>query len=295
MSTDRSKTSAARPPILQRQTPEQREEFYTLREGIPVGLHSSLLDWTFPWYVSLVDDSLEINLDRVRHLERVIDRWVFLNLVPPSLEFLHTRFSQDHDLLLQATDIALQWAEDDDASLLESYLAEARVVYRVGKDEHGNYQLQLRQSEEITELFQTEAEEPERAAEHLRRAWTKCFRVDPAPDPNAACSEAVSAVEAAAKPAISPRNKKTTLGTLLRDMKPDPDKEPGYKLESDSEFDGSMETVFSMMQLVWNNGAYRHGDDSRPLEVTQESAEMTVHTAVLLVNWFRSERIRPKQ
>jgi len=295
VNSDRSEAPAVRPPILQRQTPEQREEFYTLREGIPVGLHSSLLDWTFPWYVSLVDDSLEINLDRVRHLERVIDRWVFLNLVPPSPEFLNTRFSHDDDLLLQATDIALQWADDEDAGVLESYLAEARHIYCVGTDEDGNFQLQFRQSEEITELFQTEAEQPERAADHLRRAWTKCFRVEPAPDPNAACSEAVSAVEAAAKSVISPKNNKTTLSSLLNEMKPDAKKKPGYKWETDSEYDRSMEAVYSMMQLVWNTGRYRHGDDSLPLEVTQESAEMTVQTAVLLVNWFRSERIRLKQ
>ena len=63
------------------------------------------------------------------------------------------------------------------------------------------------------------------------------------------------------------------------------------KWETDSEFDGSVETILGMMDMVWK-GHYRHGDESAPLEMSQEAAEMTVQTAVLLVSWFRSGRIR---
>ena len=73
--------------------------------------------------------------------------------------------------------------------------------------------------------------------------------------------------------------------TAIRD-KPD-------KWETDSEFDGSVNTVLAMMDMVWR-GHLRHGDESAPLEVSQEAAEMTVQTAVLLVSWFRSGRIRLK-
>lgn len=272
---------------MQRETPERREEFYALREGISDGLRPSLLDWTVPRYASYVDDSWEIDLDRVRHLERVVDRWVFLNLLPPSLEFLHQRFSVDHDLLLQATDIALQWADDEDAGLLESYLAEARSVYCVGEDEDGAYQLQFRQSEELTELLRTEADQPGRAADHLRRAWRRCLRLNP--DPNGACDEAVNAVEVVARPVVSPKKAKATLGTMCNDIGVKKE-----KWETDSEFVDSIETVLHMMRLVWNEGHYRHGDANLPLEVSQESAEMTVQAAVLLVSWFRSGRIRLK-
>lgn len=294
MNSTKGEAPAVRPPLLQRETPEQCDEFYALRDGVPAGLRPSLLDWTVGAYASPVDDSWEIDLDRVRHLERVTDRWALLNVLPPSLEFLSTRFSVDEDFLLQATDIALQWVDDDYAEVLESYLADARSVYCVGKDDDDNFQLQFRQSKEMTKLVQTEIDEEERASDHLRRAWSKCFRVNPAPDLNGACSDAVSAVEAAAKPVISPDNRKTTLGSLLRDMHPDPKKNPGYKWETASEFNGGIETVFSMMQMVWNNGRYRHGDADVPLEVSQESAEMTVQAAVLLVSWFRSGRIRLK-
>ncbi len=270
-----------------------------MHEGIPDFLFPSLLHWAVKHYSRRSSGKYVADRQAILRLERRTRR-----SLPPKargdLNELVRAFRSDHALFLSAIDLVLtatehEFFEGPNPLELAEILEEAGSEFCVGTDEDGNFQLQYRQSQEMTQLIQSEADQPERAAEHLRRAWVKCFRVDPAPDPNAACSEAVSAVEAAAKPVISPRNKKTTLGTLLRDMKPDPDKEPGYKWETDSEFDGSMETVFSMMQLVWNNSRYRHGDEDAPLEASQESAEMTVHTAVLLVNWFRSERIRPKQ
>ena len=74
-------------------------------------------------------------------------------------------------------------------------------------------------------------------------------------------------------------------------MNPDSKGQADYKWETASEFDGSHETLLSMMRLVWNRGHYRHGDESVPLEVSRASAEMTVQTAVLLVSWFRLGRI----
>ena len=101
--------------------------------------------------------------------------------------------------------------------------------------------------------------------------------------------EAVKAIEIAAKPVITPDDPVSTLGKMIGAIRDKPD-----KWETDSEFDGSVNTVLSMMEMVWK-GHLRHGDETAPLEVTQESAEMTVQTAVLLVSWFRSGRIRLKQ
>ena len=65
------------------------------------------------------------------------------------------------------------------------------------------------------------------------------------------------------------------------------------KWETDSGFDGSVQTILGMMDMVWK-GHLRHGDEDAPLEVSQKAADMTVQTAVLLVGWFRSGRIRLK-
>ena len=284
-----------KPPFSERHDPERRQQFDRLHEGIPDFLFPSVVDWTLEHFLSGMQ---VIDQQMILRLERRIRR----ALPPPAkhdLNALVREFQDDDDLLLDAIDFVLN--QDSNyggyASYstreLESILEEAGSVYCVGQDEDGDSQLQFRQSEEMTELFHTEADQPGRAADHLRRAWSKCFRVDP--DLNGACGDAVSAVEAAAKPWISPKNSRTTLSSLLREMKPDSKGQADYKWETDSEFDASHETVLSMMRLVWNKGHYRHGDADIPLEVSQESAEMTVQTAVLLVSWFRSGRISSRE
>ena len=130
----------------------------------------------------------------------------------------------------------------------------------------------------------TEAKQPGRAAEHLRTAWSKCFGRNP--DPKGACREAVEAIEVAAKPVVIPDDPVATLGKMCSAIRLKPE-----KWETDSDFDASVETVLAMMDMVWK-GHLRHGEESAPLEVSQEAAEMTVQTAVLLVSWFRSRRIR---
>ena len=275
-----------RPPFSVRQDPERHEEFFAVQTGISDGLRPLLRLWAVNMYLNSERDALDFT--KLTELELLIDR----QITPDRLRSSHSQFSDaltsDNALLLDAVDIALRRANDADASLLEQILVKARSAYCVGHDEDGGYEIQLRQPQEMTALIETEANQPERAAEHLRNAWSKCF--GRSPDPKGACREAVEAIEVAAKPAISPRNSRTTLGTLCRDMKTDLS-----KWETDSDSDGSLEIILGMMEMIWNKGRYRHGDESAPLEVPQETAEMTVQTAVLLVSWFRSGRIRLKQ
>ncbi len=54
---------------------------------------------------------------------------------------------------------------------------------------------------------------------------------------------------------------------------------------------GSLETVISMMQMMWK-GHLRHGNPEEPIDVSTEQCEMIVHTAALLVHWFGSGRIK---
>ena len=49
------------------------------------------------------------------------------------------------------------------------------------------------------------------------------------------------------------------------------------------------------MELLWTNQLDRHGtdDESVPLQVTQEQAELAVHIALLLVRIFSRDDIEP--
>ena len=268
------------------------EQSIVLHEGVPDFLFPSLLDWTVGHYSRSLSGKRTANRQMVLSLERRTRR-----KLPPAAATdpreLGRSFWEDDDLFLDAIDLVLSQTrhysfDERNAEELESILEEAGSAYCVGTDEDDNFELQFRQSEEMTDLLEAEASQPGNAGAYLRKAWSKCFGLNP--DTKGACIEAVSAVEVAAKPIISPDNSRTTLGTLCRDMEAKPS-----KWETDSEYVASVEAVLNMMKLVWNEGHYRHGDDRLPLEVSQESAEMTVQTAVLLVSWFRSERIRLKQ
>ena len=273
-----------RPPLSVRQNPERLDEFQALHEGVSAGLRPSLLSWTKMRCASY--GPTFANEAKVGHLERTINHEVVggnRKLLPE----LEKSLAVDDDLLLDAADVALTWASAHEVALLEAFFVEARSTYGIGVDEDDVYMIQLRQPEELSRLIEAEATQPGRPAEHLRIAWSRCFGLHS--DLNEACTEVVKAIEVAAKPVVTPDDPLATLGKMIGAIRLKPE-----KWETDSGFGGSVQTVLAMMDMVWK-GQLRHGDEDAPLEVSQEAAEMTVQTAVLLVSWFRSNRIRLKQ
>ena len=273
-----------KPPFSKRQNPEQVEEFFTLKQGITDGLLQSILEWTFSQYTHT--DGFLIDDGRLGHLERIVDRQVVSVDGRDDPGELLEALAADRGLLLDAADIALKWAKEGEAGLLEMYLREARSAYVVVEVNDGKHEIQLRQSRETVALIESEANQPGRAAEHLRKACSKCFGLHP--DLNEACFEAVKAIEVAGAPVVIPDDLEPTLGKMCSAVRTKPE-----KWETDSAFDGGVQTILAMMGMVWK-GHLRHGDEDAPMEVSQEAAEMTVQTAVLLVSWFRSGRIRLK-
>jgi len=275
-----------RPPWSRRRNDQDIKDFFVLRTGVPDGLLMSLTDFVAPIFYIHDEFSGEFlpNREVINEFARITDRYL-----PQSPNEAAQQFHQDRGFMLEALDFALgQWAPgsyDADVRIgsLNRQLEEARSAYVVGIDASGRYELQDRQPEELTRLVVEATSSSDRSSEHLRRAWSKAFGRKP--DPTAACVEAVAAIEAAAKPAISPKNPNTTLGTLIRDMRAKPS-----KWTTDSEADDDIEKIISMMEMVWT-GHLRHGDDSKPIDVSEEGAEMIVQVSALLVHWFRSGRI----
>ena len=274
-----------KPPFPVRQNPERHDSYLALREGIPENLLPSLLAWTLEQYTRWVVGTTLVNQDRLNRLERIIDHRVLPDGYRDDAEALQRILVANENLHIWAIDIALRWATDNEARQLGTYFDEARSEYCVRHDENGEYEIQYRQPKEISELVDSEVSQPGRAARHLRSAVSKCFGRHP--DPKGACREAVEAVEVAAKSVITPSDSMPSLGKMCGTIRDKPE-----KWETDSEFERSVESARHMMELVWNEGRFRHGDESAPLEVSQEAAEMTVQTAVLLVSWFRTRRIR---
>ena len=277
-----------KPPFSIRLNPERQEEFVALRKGIPSGLRPSLLRWTMFRYAGSDDVGyLGVYEYMLGLLERLTDKIVLPDGHRDSRRLLRDALSSDDELHLDAVDVALRFAGRRESAELESYLRDARSAYCVKQHDDDKYELQNRQSEEMSRLIDNEANQPGQAASHLRTAWSKCFGRKP--QTNEACMEAVKAIEIAAKSVVTPDDGKATLGKMCSAIRA----KPG-KWETDSDFDSGVETILSMMDMVWK-GHLRHGDESVPSEVSQEAAEITVQTAVLLVSWFRSGRIRLKQ
>lgn len=290
MYSDTKWPGGIKPPFTIRENPDMHESYFALREGIPDSLLPSLLDWslehyTMPMRVIIAGSGRYVNQDCLNRLERIIDQQVLPDAQRRDDALLARVFATNPSLHIEAIDIALRWAVTESAEKLGTYLTEARSIYCLRQDEDGDYQIQFRQSAEMLELIETEANQPGHAATHLRNALSKCFGLNP--DPKGACREAVEAVEVAAKPFVTPTDSMPSLGKMCGAIRAKPE-----KWETDSEFDRSIKSVVSMMELVWNEGRFRHGDEDAPMVVSQEAAEMTVQTAVLLVSWFRSERIR---
>jgi hypothetical protein len=108
------------------------------------------------------------------------------------------------------------------------------------------------------------------------------------PDPAKAYDEAVRAVEAAAIPLVLPNGKVETLGKVLRHFKDAPDKWV-LAIEGD---DGNIAALTAMIEMLWRGHVGRHsgGPNSRPQR--QDEAEMAVHLAATLVQWFTSGTVQ---
>ena len=126
---------------------------------------------------------------------------------------------------------------------------------------------------------------------HLRAAWTAAYGVHP--DPAKAYDEAVRAVEAAAIPLVLPSDAVPTLGKVRAHFADAPHK---WRLAIEGNSDGDIAPLTSMISLLWNgHSPARHAGSPSSRAQRQDEAEMAVHLAATLVQWFKSGAIRGRQ
>lgn len=146
----------------------------------------------------------------------------------------------------------------------------------------GPAHLERRVPTEIIERYEVVSSKG-RAGEYLRTAWIEMYGRNP--DASKAYRQAVSAVEAAGEPTISPNNKRTTLGTMIRDFKAKPEK---WNVPLGDTPEQGRAVLLAMMEGVWHGQTDRHGtaDEDAPLSVNQQESEAALHTAITLVYLF---------
>lgn len=123
------------------------------------------------------------------------------------------------------------------------------------------------------------------AGVRLAKAWEVLYGINP--DPSQAYSLAIKAVEDVAVPIVSPSNKRSTLGTVLKQMADQKNWE--LPMDRNPSEAPSKDVILYMGRLLWHGQHDRHGGQpSAPGNVSIEEATVAVSLAVTLVQWFHA-------
>ncbi|MEU9072104.1 hypothetical protein AB0D60_35120 [Streptomyces sp. NPDC048306] len=173
---------------------------------------------------------------------------------------------------------------------LEDMLTLAGSAYRVN-DAHTGLELRVdatAQQAVASTLAAARTPQSGSAADHLATAWKCAYGRDP--DPSKAYSEAIKAVESASQSLIEPNNAKATLGTMLGVIRNSPQ---GFSTAIPAGGGGDDITlVADMMRRLWQGQTARHGSQNPTRLENQREAEMAVHLAATLVQWFTASLVQ---
>lgn len=268
-------------PLFIRDDPELAAEYDALHEGIPPWLVQGITRWVesairssqnVPETLEILEQLLQVRLkwtSGTQSAERSLVRTIESN-APDALKII--------DACLMVTQFSC-----DEASL-QAMLDRSGSAWTIGTDEEDNPGLERRVDATVTTAAREAMSVAGNSSRHLRTAWHALYGVNP--DASKAYSQAVKAVEAAGKPMISPTNTRTTLGTMIRDMRAKP-----FKWSC---VIGTVDNLIDMMSSVWSYQRDRHGDDdvTKPVTVSPAEAQAALHLALTLVQWFRDGTVR---
>ena len=169
---------------------------------------------------------------------------------------------------------------------LDAILASGGSKWKVGMRD-GVAGLEERVPQGVQDAAEAVMAKPGHAGKLLSEAWHAAFGINP--DPERAYAKAIKAVEAAAIPVVSPKNKDATLGTVVAQMRQQGD----WKLELTREHKThtTQQVVLGMAQALWTGQNDRHAGQPGYTPSTPAEAEAAVMLAVPLVQWFSSGAI----
>lgn len=277
-----------------------------LHEGVPEWLRDGLLHWIKDW--------MPCGRESVLAIEQRLRLTLGLGTRPGGWERRNSVIQalikkEDDEWLLELCNVLLYMLS------AENYLDEFRPTMSPFPDENpataadglsdmlrnsgsawtvserdGIYCLERRVSTPTKDRAEELMSPGDRAAEHLRDAWTALYARTPNYDH--AADQSVKAVEAAMRAVLLPNDTRATLGKACSHLR-----DAAHKYEVPAAAPGNTQEatlpVLVMMQTLW--GTYRrHGTDdaSVPKGTSSEEAEICVHLAFTLVHLFRAGLIR---
>jgi hypothetical protein len=283
-------------PLSHHDKPDPR--FDTLHEGLPGWIREPVLAWLRPFlWVRTPRREVSYRIAWLRDLQ------MRMRLEPPlpwgdlktTCRDLLDRVIASPEVGLDVLDYSLRhlseaesWQQprDDRAAQLARVLELGGSAWEVSPAGDGsNYTLTRRALGPVLEAIEDLRSVSERASDYLNEGWRHLAGRDPNPD--MAYFQAVLAVEAAAKPIVSPNDSKATLGRMLGQIRANPG---AYSFVL-----GQPEDVLGPAGLLWENHR-RHGTDDRtaPMGMRQEEADAGVHLAITLVRWFAGGAFTPR-
>ncbi|MGN6201767.1 MAG: hypothetical protein ACTHNY_05125 [Solirubrobacterales bacterium] len=243
------------------------------------------------WVVTQLTQDSYTSMRREPNAEALSALQVTLRLETPldwsqgaesALESVFQRIQRDSEFALDVIDYLIQRAEWPAIQEIEKVLVVGGSEWEVARPSRGRPHLAKRVVGPVGEMIKQIQSDAERAHHHLSTAWEKL--VGRNPDPSTAYKEAIRAVEAVAKPVVTPDDSDATLGKIIQALRDKPEK---WNVILDQ---GTVEQVANMASLVWKGQLDRHGTDdpAAPLNVSQEEADAAVHIAISLTRLFSS-------
>ncbi|WP_406350893.1 hypothetical protein OHB56_40855 [Streptomyces sp. NBC_01635] len=203
------------------------------------------------------------------------------------------------DATLSCLQQALQGADWQDRQTVASYALQLDGILREGDSaftvSEDCSRLERRMDETVHATFDKAVEagvsKAQTAADHLRAAFSEAYGIKP--DPSAAYSRAIKAVEAVANPLFLPNEAEPTLGKVRSHL--DQGRHKYEMAIADRKgAPAGIDAVVAMISLLWHGQRDRHEGGPTSAPVPQEAAETAVHTAAVLVHWISSGSIRKK-
>ena len=277
-----------RVPLSVRSSADQSEEYTALRDGVPEWMLASATSWTKQFFF---DDH---GWGRAASIERA-EQYLRLKLEWTGSSDLNRASSAGKQLLALVADevvgldlidfcLSTCYRSDSRPKRLQGILDRSASAWSVGLDDEDKFCLERRVDAAVEAAARVEMAEGSKAAAYLSSAWHLVY--GRAPSPSSAYREAVRAIEASARPTVTPRDALATLGKMIAAMNDAPAKWVAVI--------GDIDTVRLMMTAVWRAQHDRHGtdDESKPANVSAGEAEAAVQYAVAQIHLFRTGAIR---
>ncbi len=258
--------------------------------GIPMWMRRPLAEWLQP-LITPSGSSREAKMLRVFDQKRRVPGVLYSGMmedygfrqVESHLIDYPNEYIQLLDFLVYSLTVA---GYDTTLSDLEKILLDCGSEWKVGtRDGHGG--LEKRVPEGVQQAADTAMKTPGHAGDLLSSAWHSAFGAHP--DPVAAYTNAVLAVEAAAIPVVIASDQSASLGKVFAVMRDQ--KNWALDIKKQHKDYPTTAVLLSMIQMLWA-GQGRHAGQPDWAPNTQPEAEAAVMLAVPLVQWFSSGAIQ---